>query len=115
MRAINSRSGERREGTAGRGQQGRGSHSHLSHSHLSHSHFDVGVGVAIGVHGGQVGAAHDAHLQPLLLRAVLERDEDPATLLQRLVFCFIYLGRECAQSGGCTRIQPQPDTSPAKG
>lgn len=67
-----------------------------------HSRFDVGVGVAVGVHGGQVGAADDAHQQALLLRAVLEGDEDPAALLQRLVLCFIYLGGGTQPVRGCS-------------
>lgn len=32
-----------------------------------HSRFHVGIGVAVGIHCGQVGAADDAHQEALLL------------------------------------------------
>ena len=36
------------------------------------SRLDIGVGVAVDVHGSQVGTAHDAHQQPAAPRAVAE-------------------------------------------
>lgn len=44
-------------------------------------HFDEGVGVAVGVHGGQVYAAHHTHDEPILLAVVHERDENASALL----------------------------------
>lgn len=73
----------------------------------AHSRFHVGVRVAIGVHGSQVRTAHDADQQALLLRAVLEGDEDAAPLLQGLVFCLVYLwGGKLLGCPHCS--QPQP-------
>ena len=69
----------------------------------AHSRFHVGVRVAIGVHGGQVGAPHDAYQQALLLRAVLEGDEDAAPLLQGLVFGLVHL-----LDGTVTQSSPAP-------
>jgi len=47
---------------------------------LMYSHFDKGVRVAVGVHGGQVGTADDAHQQAALLRVVAQRHQDTASL-----------------------------------
>lgn len=58
---------------------------------FSYWRFDVGVGEAVGVHGSEVSAAYDAHSQARLLRVVLERNHDPSTLLQRLVFSLVDL------------------------
>lgn len=44
-------------------------------------HFDIGVRVAIGVHGGQVNTADDSHDETVGLGAVHEGHQDPTTLL----------------------------------
>ena len=75
----------------------------------AHSRFHVGVRVAIGVHGSQVCAAHDANQQALLLRTVLEGDEDAAPLLQGLVFCLVHLWGRWA----VTQLSLPAPTSPA--
>lgn len=64
------------------------------------SRLDVGVGVAIDVHGGQVGAAHDAHQQPPAPRAVAEAQQDAPTLFQQpgaLLCLFQLWGRRRGQ------------------
>lgn len=45
------------------------------------AHFDEGVGVSVGVHGGQVSAADHTHDQAALLTAVHQRYEDATALL----------------------------------
>ena len=47
------------------------------------SRLDIGVGVAVDVHGSQVGAAQDAHQQPTAPRAVAEAQQDTPTLFQQ--------------------------------
>ena len=47
------------------------------------SRLDIGVGVAVDVHGSQVGAAQDAHQQPTAPRAVAEAQQDAPTLFQQ--------------------------------
>lgn len=56
--------------------------------------FNVRVGEAVCVHGGEVSAADDAHHQATLLRAVLQRDHDAPALLQRLVVRLVDLKGE---------------------
>lgn len=61
---------------------------------MTDSRFNVRVGEAVGVHGGEVSAADDAHHQAALLRAVLQRDHDAPTFLQRLIIRLVDLKRE---------------------
>ena len=56
-----------------------------------HLRFHIGVGEAVGVHGGQVCTADDANHQARLLGAVLERDHDAAPLLQGLIVSLVNL------------------------
>lgn len=58
-----------------------------------YSRFHVGVGEAVGVHGGEVSAAYDAHHQAGLLGVVLEGNHDAASLLQGFVFRLVHLSR----------------------
>lgn len=46
-----------------------------------HLQLHEGVRVPVGIHGSQVHAAHDAHDQPPLLRAVHQGHQDLAALL----------------------------------
>lgn len=48
---------------------------------LFHLHFDIGVRVAVSVHGSQMNTAHDTNDEPVRLRAVHEGHQNPATLL----------------------------------
>lgn len=65
--------------------------------------FNVGVREAVGVHGGQVGAAHDAHHQTGLLGVVLEGDHDATALLQGLVLRLVDLPKRRRQKDNFTK------------
>lgn len=56
-------------------------------------HFDIGVGVAVGIHGGQVNTAHHSHNEAVGLGAVHEGHQDPTALLH-LSTVFPQLGKE---------------------
>lgn len=47
---------------------------------LLYLHFDIGVRVAIGVHGRQMDTAHDAYNETVLLGTVHEVHQNPAAL-----------------------------------
>lgn len=61
-------------------------------SKLLRLHFDIGVRVAVGIHGSQVNAAHHSHNEAVGLGAVHEGHQDPAALLC-LSAIFARLGR----------------------
>lgn len=64
----------------------------------SHSQADEGVRVAVGVHGGEVGAAQHAHQQAAPLRAVAQRQQDaPALLPGHLRLHLLPRGRRSAR------------------
>lgn len=65
----------------------------LTSSNMFRLHFDIGVGVAVGIHGSQVNAAHHSHNEAVGLGAVHEGHQDPAALL-RFSAIFPRLGRD---------------------
>lgn len=68
----------------------------MADSELFCLHFDIGVGVAVGIHGRQVNTAHHSHHKAVGLGAVHEGHQDPTTLL-RLSAVFPRLGRDSTQ------------------
>ncbi|RUS78828.1 hypothetical protein EGW08_013413, partial [Elysia chlorotica] len=56
-----------------------------------HSHFDVRVAVSVGVHGGELGTAHDPHVQRGFVGRVAQGQEQlPADLDQVIVFLHLH-------------------------
>ena len=51
---------------------------------VMNAHFNEGVGVSVGVHGGQVGAAHHSYHQAALPAVVVQGHLDTAPLLAAL-------------------------------
>lgn len=54
---------------------------HMWFSFCSSVHFDIGVRVAVSIHGSQVNTAHDSHNETVGLGAVHEGHQDPTALL----------------------------------
>ena len=69
-------------------------------------HFDVGVGVAIRIHGGETSTAYDAHNEQLLLGQVTQVDEDATSLMRGQVVILLRLEKKVCltQCGLVTHI-----------
>lgn len=62
-------------------------------------HFYKGVGVSVGVHGGEVSAADNAYDQTALLAVVQQRNQDTTAVLRVLAFIDLHTSTRLHTSG----------------